>query len=131
MRKITKIIVHCSDTPQGRNVTVEDIDKWHKAKGWKGIGYHYVIYLDGSIHKGRDESEIGAHCAGYNSDSIGICYIGGGGYKDTRTEAQKKSLIELLKKLKAKYPEATIYGHRDFAAKACPCFNAKSEYKNI
>ena len=135
MRQITEIIIHCSATPIGKNYTVEDIDKWHKAKGWKGIGYHYVIYLDGSVHKGRPEEEIGAHCKGHNSNSIGICYIGGldefGEPEDTRTDKQKEALIVLLKALKAKYPDATIHGHREFAAKACPCFDAKEEYKSL
>ena len=135
MRQITEIIIHCSATLIGKNYTVEDIDKWHKAKGWKGIGYHYVIYLDGSVHKGRPEEEIGAHCKGHNSNSIGICYIGGldefGEPEDTRTDKQKEALIVLLKALKAKYPAATIHGHREFAAKACPCFDAKEEYKSL
>ena len=135
MRQITEIIIHCSATPIGKNYTVEDIDKWHKAKGWKGIGYHYVIYLDGSVHKGRPEEEIGAHCKGHNSNSIGVCYIGGldefGEPEDTRTDKQKEALIVLLKALKTKYPAATIHGHREFAAKACPCFDAKEEYKGL
>ena len=67
MRKITEIIVHCSATPEDQNFTVEDIDRWHKQKGWQGIGYHYVIYLDGSVHKGRNEEVIGAHCLGHNA----------------------------------------------------------------
>ena len=79
---------------------------------------------------------IGAHCSGQNANSIGICYVGGLAKdgktpKDTRTDAQKHSLLELLKELKAKYPNATIHGHREFAAKACPSFDAKSEYKDI
>ena len=135
MRKIDKLIIHCSDTPANRHVTVEDIDKWHKAKGWKGIGYHYVIYLDGSIHKGREDSAIGAHCTGHNTSSIGICYIGGRDGKkfvDTRTEAQKESMAKLLKLLKKKYPGAEIKGHRDFTDKKdCPGFNAAEEYKGL
>ena len=136
MRKISKIIIHCSATPEGRDNTIEDIDRWHKARGWKGVGYHYVIHLDGSIHPGRSEDEVGAHCSGENSKSIGICYIGGlakdcSTSKDTRTEAQKQSLLELLKELKERYPNATIHGHREFAAKACPCFDAKYEYKDL
>lgn len=136
MRRINKFIIHCSATPEGRNFTVKDIDKWHRDRGFSKIGYHYVIYLDGSIHKGRDESKIGAHCLGLNARSIGICYIGGltedgKTPKDTRTEAQKESLIKLLKELREKYPSAEIYGHRDFANKACPCFDAKTEYKDI
>jgi N-acetylmuramoyl-L-alanine amidase len=136
MRKIDEILVHCAATPEGKDFTVEDIDKWHKARGFKKIGYHFVIYNDGSIHKGRDIEEVGAHCTGHNSRSIGICYIGGVAKdgktpKDTRTEPQKIALLELLKELKVKYPEAKLYGHRDFANKACPSFDAKTEYKNI
>ena len=140
-RKIDLLIVHCTATPEGKNFTTTDIKRWHTApkpngRGWSDIGYHYVIYLDGSIHKGRDESVIGAHCSGQNAHSIGICYVGGVAKdgktpKDTRTEAQKQSLLELLKELKAKYPNATIHGHREFAAKACPSFDAKTEYKHL
>ena len=136
MRKINEILVHCAATPEGKDFTVEDIDKWHKARGFKKIGYHFVIYNDGSIHKGRDIEEVGAHCTGHNSRSIGICYIGGVARdgktpKDTRTDSQKESLLELLKELRVKYPKAKICGHRDFAAKACPSFDAKTEYKDI
>lgn len=137
MRKITKIIVHCSATPEGKDVKTETIRDWHvSGNHWKDIGYHYVIELDGSIHKGRDESAVGAHCSGQNANSIGVCYVGGVAKdgktpKDTRTEAQKQSLIELLKRLKEKYPNATIHGHREFAAKACPSFDAKYEYKDL
>lgn len=136
MRVINEIIVHCTATPEGKDYTVADIDKWHKARGWKGIGYHYVIYRDGSIHQGRPETEIGAHCQGHNDNSIGVVYVGGLASdgktpKDTRTDAQKKSLENLLKQLKQKYPKATIHGHRDFAAKACPSFDATKQYKYI
>ena len=138
MRKINKIIVHCSATPEGKDIKTETIKDWHvNGNHWKDIGYHYVIELDGSIHKGRDESVIGAHCSGQNTDSIGVCYVGGidksGKSKDTRTTAQKAALLKLLKELRAKYPKAIIQGHRDFpgVAKACPSFDAKSEYKNI
>lgn len=132
MRKITKIIVHCSATPEGRDYTVADIDRWHKQRGWKGIGYHFVIYRDGSVHPGRKIEEIGAHCAGQNADSIGICYIGGVATdgktpKDTRTPAQKAALRSLINELKAKFPDITVHGHREFANKACPCFDVKTE----
>lgn len=136
MRKINQIIIHCSDTIEGKNFTVDDIRRWHKARGWTDIGYHYVVYLDGSIHKGRNEEVVGAHCEGHNAHSIGVCYIGGkeaGTFraKDTRTKAQKEALIRLLMKLVCKYPEAEIVGHRDLANRKCPCFDAKNEYRNI
>ena len=135
MRKINEIIVHCAATKEGKEFHASDIDRWHKQRGWKGIGYHYVITLDGKVEKGRDESAIGAHCTNHNRYSIGICYIGGldkdGKPKDTRTLEQKNAMKELLLKLIKKYPKATIHGHREFANKACPCFNAKEEYANL
>lgn len=136
MRKINKIIIHCAATPEDKNFTVEDINRWHKERGFIKIGYHYVIYIDGSIHQGRELGEVGAHCTGYNRDSIGICYIGGVDKdgktpKDTRTDAQKESLLKLIKELKTKFPQAEIYGHRDFSKKDCPSFDAKTEYENI
>lgn len=132
MRKITKIIIHCSATPEGRDYTIADIDRWHKQKGWKGIGYHYVVYRDGSVHSGRSIEEIGAHCTGQNANSIGVCYIGGLSAdgktaKDTRTPEQKAALRSLIEKLKGKFPNVTIHGHREFANKACPCFDVKTE----
>lgn len=135
MRTINKIIIHCSATPEGREVTVADIDRWHRERGFTQIGYHYVIYLDGSIHNGRPEHITGAHCLGQNQTSIGICYIGGldkeGKPKDTRTMKQKLALLDLLMRLVVKYPNITIHGHNEFTNKACPCFNVKEEYKNI
>lgn len=138
MRKINEIIVHCTATAEGKDYTVDDITRWHKARGFKTIGYHWVIYRDGTVHAGRPEAEIGAHCQGHNSDSIGVVYVGGLSAdgktpKDTRTPAQKEALKALLKQLVAKYhlPKGRIYGHRDFAAKACPCFDARAEYKDI
>ncbi|MDE7152985.1 MAG: N-acetylmuramoyl-L-alanine amidase [Muribaculaceae bacterium] len=132
MRKITRIIIHCSATPAGRHFTVSDIDRCHRQRGFNSIGYHYVIYIDGSIHPGRPESQIGAHCKGYNADSIGICYIGGCDTAmrpaDTRTPKQRKALIELVATLRLRYPDATVHGHYEFAAKACPSFNVEKEF---
>ncbi len=135
MRKIEKIIIHCSATPEGRHVTVADIDRWHRQRGFRGIGYHYVIYLDGTIHAGRPISQAGAHCKGQNAKSIGICYIGGltadsSAATDTRTKAQKVALRKLIDELKAKFKGATTHGHREFAAKACPCFDVGEEFGN-
>ena len=135
-RNIKEIIVHCSATPEGKDFTVADIKRWHLQRGFSDIGYHYVIYRDGSIHTGRDESIIGAHCTGHNTNSIGVCYIGGCASnsktpKDTRTPQQKQSLVKLLKELKTKYPQASIHNHRDFANKACPSFDATKEYSSL
>lgn len=136
MRTITELIVHCSATPEGKCFDASNIDKWHKQRGWSGIGYHFVVLLDGTIEYGRDLKKSGAHTLGKNRTSIGICYIGGMDSemkhaKDTRTEAQKESLILLLKTLKKLHPKAVIYGHRDFSSKACPSYDAKTEYANI
>lgn len=135
MRNINLIIVHCSATPEGRNVSVADIDRWHRERGFDGIGYHYVVYIDGSVHEGRPLNKVGAHCKGHNAHSIGICYVGGvdlnGKPKDTRTLAQKDALVNLLMRLKRRFPKAVIRGHRDFAAKACPSFDATKEYAGI
>lgn len=135
-RTIKELIVHCSATPEGKDYSVDTIRQWHLQRGFSDIGYHYVIYRDGSIHIGRDESIIGAHCTGHNTNSIGVCYIGGCASdgktpKDTRTTEQKQSLVKLLKELKTKYPQASIHGHRDFANKACPSFDATKEYSSI
>ena len=129
-RKIKEIIVHCTATEEGKDFTVADVRKWHLKRGFSDIGYHYLIYRDGSVHEGRDVNLIGAHCTNHNSYSIGVCYVGG--YKKgTRTPEQKASLLKLLKDLKAIYPNAKIYGHRDWSSKPCPCFDAKNEYRNI
>lgn len=128
--KTTEIILHCSDTPEGKDYTVEDIDVWHKARGFTCIGYQFVIYRDGTIHAGRPENCVGAHCTNHNSKSIGICYIGGGASKkglppkDTRTEQQKQALFQLVEYLLNKYKLKidNVYCHNQFAAKACPSF---------
>ena len=105
-------------------------------RGWSDIAYHYVVYRDGSVHEGRDVNSVGTHCAGHNSHSIGVCYVGGMTKdmkrdKDTRTDAQKKGLLTLLRGLRRLYPNARIRGHRDFAAKACPSFDATTEYMGV
>lgn len=135
MRTINEIIIHCTATPEGREVTVEELRRWHRAKGWADVGYHYVIYLDGSVHEGRPVWQAGAHTSGHNAHSIGVCYVGGCDAKmqpkDTRTALQKASMLNLLKKLLTLYPGATLHGHREYAAKACPSFDVKEEYKEL
>lgn len=131
-RRIDKIIIHCSATPEGRDFTVDQIRQWHLARGFSDIGYHYVVYRDGSVHPGRRESQVGAHTTGQNSRSIGICYIGGCAAdgrtpRDTRTPAQRNALISLVQTLRRKYPAATVHGHNEFARKACPCFDVQTE----
>lgn len=146
MREIKEIIVHCTATPENRDVTVADVRRWHKERGFKDIGYHYLIKLDGTVCAGRPESQTGAHCKGHNAYSIGVAYAGGldkaGKAKDTRTPMQKMALRSLLKTLLNKYPGARILGHRDTSpdldkdgivepdewVKDCPCFDALEEY---
>ena len=136
MRLVKEIIIHCSATREDQQVSVDTIRDWHLAKGWNDIGYHFYVDLDGTINKGRDIDKMGAHCKGHNRNSIGICYCGGVEAdgktpKDTRTQEQKDSLLNVLKTLKAMYPEAVIYSHNEFANKACPSFDATEEYENI
>ena len=152
MRTIDKIIIHCSDSPEGRNDTAADIRRWHKARGFRDIGYHYVIDLDGTVEEGRPLAQAGAHCTDHNSHSIGICYIGGAYWrdgvnkqgkpnkgkdgkkvllpKDTRTEAQSLAMADLVKNLLTRFPKTTVHGHGEFAAKACPCFDVQEWVKN-
>lgn len=132
MRTINEIIIHCSATEEGKNYHASDIDRWHKQRGFKKIGYHFVIDIDGKIERGRRLYEVGAHCEGHNKNSIGICYIGGlrnGKPADTRTEAQKVALEIVIASLCTMFPNVDrICGHNDYSSKACPCFNVQREY---
>tara|TARA_Y100001937_G_scaffold127592_1_gene200290 strand:+ start:2412 stop:2888 length:477 start_codon:yes stop_codon:yes gene_type:complete len=136
-RVIKHIVVHCSATKEGMDFSAKDIDKWHKNRGWSGIGYNWVVRNDarGTIETGRDIDRIPAHVKGINRNSLGICYIGGldqnGDPKDTRTDIQKHQLRSLLKDLRKIYPEARISGHNEWSSKACPCFDCKIEYSQI
>jgi N-acetylmuramoyl-L-alanine amidase len=136
MKNVDKVIVHCTATPEGRHTTVEDVRRWHLDRGWSDIGYHFLVYLDGTVHEGRSLDVQGAHCRGQNKNSIGIAYVGGIDKvnfkpKDTRTEEQKEALVDMLEFFKIAHPDAVIHGHRDFANKACPSFDATKEYDNI
>lgn len=135
-RRIDEIIVHCSATAEGRDFGVADIRRWHRLRRFRDVGYHYVVRLDGTVERGRPEGVAGAHCLGHNGGSIGVCYVGGCKCDgrtpaDTRTVEQKEALMGLLRRLCAAYPGATVHGHREFAAKACPCFDAKEEYEYL
>lgn len=135
-RKIDKIIIHCSATREGQHIDVDTIRDWHvNGRGWSDVGYHYIIYLDGTVHPGRPVERSGAHTKGQNSNSIGICYIGGVETdgktpKDTRTPEQKAALDNLLFVLTDIFANTTIHGHNEFAAKACPSFDVQAEYGN-
>lgn len=137
MRNINKLIIHCSATREcDDSVNASVINRWHKARGWKGCGYHFIVLIDGTIETGRMIDEVGAHVKGMNKSSIGICYIGGlekdgKTPKDTRTPNQKESLLLLIKTLKKIYPKATLHGHNEFSNKACPSFDVQSQYKDI
>ncbi len=131
MRTIDEIIIHCTATPAGREVTVEDIRRWHLARGFADVGYHYVVALDGTVMAGRPESQPGAHCLCHNARSIGVCYVGGldvqGRPADTRTERQRQALRALVRQLRRRFPAASVHGHNEFARKACPCFDVQKE----
>lgn len=141
------IVVHCSATKEGVDLDVNDIRDMHLKRGWRDVGYHYVITLDGKIQKGRKPFEVGAHVSGHNKNSVGICYIGGldkdGKAKDTRTPQQKAALIKIISGLKLIFDIDNVVGHRDLSPdidgdgvveshewlKMCPCFDAIKEYK--
>lgn len=142
-------MLHCSATKETVDTPYETIEAGHKARGFREIGYHYYIRRDGTVNKGRDESEDGAHCIGYNGVAIGICYEGGldsnGNTRDTRTVAQKKAIPLLIADILTRHKITRICGHRDVSPdtngngvvdsyewlKACPCFNAEVEYKSM
>lgn len=136
MRTITLIILHCSGTPEGKRLTFEDCKKDHiQQRKFKDIGYHYYIERDGKLYIGRPLEEVGAHCKLHNTHSIGICYEGGldanGEAADTRTEAQRDTLLDLLIRLKQQFPKALIFGHNEFdKSKVCPSFDVE-EYRAI
>lgn len=136
MRNIKFIAVHCTATAQ--TATVENIQKyWREHLGWQMPGYHFIIKPNGEAVQLLDIEKISNGVAGFNHETINISYIGGvdskNNPKDTRTDAQKATLLKLLKELKIKYPNAVIQGHRDFpnVKKACPSFDAKNEYKTF
>lgn len=135
VRTINQIVVHYTATPHDRHVTVQQIDQWHRARGFTKIGYHYVIYLDGTVNEGRKENEIGAHVKNHNRNSIGVCFVGGlkegeTGGSNTMNAAQEAALIKLLKDLTKRYAGAVVLGHKDLSATQCPGFDVRSWWQN-
>lgn len=134
MRPVTEIIIHCTGTVPSNSTTVEAVRDYHvKHNGWKDIGYHYLIYLDGSIHQGRPIDQAGAHCKNHNSNTIGICYVGGLDEnkkpKDTRTVRQVAAIRQLVQSLKVCFPTIKkVSGHYMYDNKDCPCFDVTKEF---
>lgn len=136
MRNINYLVIHCTATQP--NAKIENIKRyWKDTLEWNNPGYHFMIEANGNVVQTLPIEQISNGVAGFNSQIINISYIGGidfkGRPKDTRTEAQKDSILKLLKNLKVKFPKAKIQGHKDFpnVHKACPSFDAKKEYSNI
>lgn len=144
MKRIDFLAVHCSATPADMDIDVADIRRWHRERGWRDIGYHYVITRSGEIQKGRPDDMPGAHERKLNSRSISICLVGGspptgslasrrGHGEDNFTPAQKTALAQILLHLHEKYPDAEVLGHRDVEGvrKACPSFDVKPWWEGV
>jgi len=127
---IEYIIIHCSATPPSMDIGAPEIDQWHRQRGWRGIGYHYVIRRDGTRESGRPETRAGAHAHGYNTKSLGICMVGGidedGNPENNFTEDQWGALFQLIYELLDRYPTAKIIGHNEVSNKACPSFDVQT-----
>lgn len=132
MRHIDTIIIHCSGTPEGREHNAADIKRWHLQRGWKDIGYHFVVKIDGTVELGRPIDQVGAHAKGHNANSIGICYVGGCDKnmkaKDTLTDAQQASIQSLIIDMKNSYPITKLIGHNEVSSKSCPSFVVKDKF---
>ncbi len=130
-RAITdRIVIHCSATLPEQNIGRVEIDQWHKARGWAGIGYHFIIRRDGALEHGREATKVGAHARGYNRRAIGVCLVGGvdgsGRPSANFTGAQWAMLERLLAALKLVWPAAKVIGHNEVSAKACPSFDVQA-----
>ena len=132
-RRITALAVHCAYTPPAMDIGAAEIDRWHKARGWDGIGYHFVLRRDGQVETARPLERSGCPVAGHNARSVGICLVGGKAAQrdlpeNNFTPAQFQALRTLLDELLQRFPGADVLGHRDFPGvnKACPCFEVRS-----
>lgn len=136
MRHIDEIILHCSATPEGRDVSLDDIRRWHvEERGWSDVGYHFVITLDGMVHVGRPMDIAGAHVKGRNANTIGICYIGGMDAdmvpKDTLLPKQEETMRKVIAALRLLFGDLELSGHNEYANKACPSFNVKEKFADL
>ena len=133
MRELNRIILHCTATRAGEQINVKQIDKWHRDRGWSEIGYHYVLYADGTIATGRDIRKKGAHVKGHNHDSVGVAYVGGVDSnlvpQDTMTMQQEMAFLHLVNSLRVVFGDMSVHGHNEFSSKACPSFNVQEKYK--
>lgn len=126
--RVEYIVVHCTDSPDDRDVTAEEVHSWHRKRGWAGIGYHKVIKRDGTIDEGRPEYWEGAHVKGYNHNSLGVCLVG----KEFFSYAQMRALEKIILELAERYPEAKVVGHRDLdSRKPCPNFDVKEWWRRV
>lgn len=137
-RKETEyIVIHCSATKASMNTDAKEIDRWHRQRGWRKIGYHWVIRRDGVVEEGRDLGEVGAHAKGFNHNSVGICMVGGiddkGEPENNYTDEQWKALEQLVWQMKLPYPDAEVLGHCDLpdVKKACPCFDVRKWWETV
>ena len=136
MREIKKIVLHCTATLPSMDIGVEEIDRWHKRRGWRGCGYHIVIRLDGTAEYGRPLEQVGAHVRGHNYDSIGIAYVGGYDEnkkaKDTMNEEQEATFLDLVDELRQAFGyDIEVKGHNDYSYKACPCFKVHEKWPGL
>ena len=126
-RNINKIIVHCADTKTNQSFDITDVDNWHKKRGFSMVGYHYYIKLDGTIQEGRNLEQVGAHCKGQNSDSIGICFEGGlnadGSKWDGPLSPQLDAWNSLYQYLCFMFGNLPIKAHYEYSEKSCPNFD--------
>ena len=130
MREINRIILHMAYTPPSADIGAAEIDRWHKDRGWSGIGYHFVIRRSGELEHGRPVHVAGAHTKGENADSIGICLVGGkhrsrDDWECNFTAGQWRTLERICRDLLIEFPNAQISGHRDWAPRGCPGFDAR------
>jgi N-acetylmuramoyl-L-alanine amidase len=133
--RIDTLIIHCTATPPHMDIGAKTIDRWHKERGWSGIGYHIVIRRDGTEEYGRPLHTIGAHAKGNNINSIGLVYVGGvnadGKPDDNRTTAQRNTMEKEVKHIIAAFPGIRVIGHNEVSSKACPSFDVQAWMREI